>query len=79
MDELKNLKLALAEVKNPDKIIIEEMIKEVEVALKKPGAKKREIIFKFHDDINILVISEPTSKTFQMIKSRLDEIVSVMR
>ena len=79
MEEIKNLKSALAEVKNPDKIIIEEMIKELETASKRVGAKKKELLIQFHDEINLLVISEPGSQTFQMIKSRMDNIVSNLR
>jgi len=79
LEEIKNLKLALAEVKNPDKIIIEEMIKEIEIAGKKVGANKRGLLIKFHDEVNLLVISEPNSQTFQMIKSRMDNIVSNLR
>jgi len=79
LEEIKNLKLALAEVKNPDKIIIEEMIKELEISGKKVGANKRSLLIKFHDEVNLLVISEPNSQTFQMIKSRMDNIVSNLR
>ena len=78
MEEIKNLKVFIGTLKSQDKVIVEEMIKESEIEVKKTPKAKRQIIIDLHDQINILVIGEPTNQTFRQIKSRMDDIVSAL-
>ena len=78
MEEIKNLKAFIGTLKSQDKVIVEEMIKESEIEVKKAPKTKREILINLHDQINVLVIGEPTNQTFRQIKSRMDDIVSAL-
>jgi len=78
MEEIKNLKVFIGTLKSQDKVIVEEMIKESEIEVKKAPKTKREILINLHDQINVLVIGEPTNQTFRQIKSRMDDIVSAL-
>lgn len=81
MEELRLLKLAMAESNFIGRTIIEEMIKETEISFKKPGNKisKRDLIISLHNSVNELVISEPMNQAFKLAKSRLDELVLTLR
>jgi len=78
MEEIKTLKTFIGTIKSQDKVIVEEMIKESEIDFKKAPKTKREILINLHDQINVLVIGEPTNQTFRQIKSRMDDIVSAL-
>ena len=78
MEEIKNLKVFIGTLKSQDKVIVEEMIKESEIEVKKAPKTKREILINLHDQINVLVIGEPTNQTFRQIKSRMDDIISAL-
>lgn len=80
MEELKNLKAFIGTLKSRDKIIIEEMIAESEgqFSNKSNTKPKRQILIDLHDQINILVIGEPSNQTFRQIKNRMDNIVSAL-
>jgi len=78
MEEIKTLKAFIGTIKSQDKVIVEEMIKESEIDFKKAPKTKREILINLHDQINVLVIGEPTNQTFRQIKSRMDDIVSAL-
>lgn len=76
MEELKNLKAFMNGIRSNDKTVVEEIIKESEAEFKKTPKNKREILIDLHNQVNVLVIGEPTNNTFRLIKSRLDDIVS---
>ncbi|HEY0089660.1 MAG TPA: hypothetical protein VGB37_12505 [Candidatus Lokiarchaeia archaeon] len=81
MEELKLLKMAMAESNFIGRTIIEEMIKETEISFKKPGNRisKRDLIISLHNSVNELVISEPVNQAFKLAKSRLDDLVLTLR
>ncbi len=75
MDNLKNFKKFVSEIKSKDKVLIEEMIKETEAEIKKSPKEERACLISLHNQINTLVVDEPNNNTYRLAKNRMDEII----